>query len=179
MKYAQVIQSAVGATAWVPVDPSQNAFGVGFNIDLDSAASGITYTIQHTFDDVGHKVNATISRSGTTVTVTVPEGHGLNTGDSAVILNANQVTGASGLDGTYDVTVSSTTVFTYTSGTSGTVGTFTGIEIVPLRVQPHSSIVGAATSTDGNYAFPIRAMRLNMTARTAGSATLTVWQGRK
>ena len=42
----------------------------------------------------------------------------------------------------------------------------------------HSTIVAQTTNKDGNYAFPIRAIRLNVTAGT-GSVTLTVLQGRK
>ena len=42
----------------------------------------------------------------------------------------------------------------------------------------HSLVTGKTSNQDGNYAFPIRAMRLNVTAGT-GSVTLTVLQGRK
>lgn len=34
-----------------------------------------------------------------------------------------------------------------------------------------------AANEDGNYAFPVRAIRLNVTAWTAGTATLTIIQG--
>lgn len=40
----------------------------------------------------------------------------------------------------------------------------------------HSSVSGTADK-DGNYAFPVRAVRLNVTAWTSGSAKLTVLQG--
>lgn len=43
----------------------------------------------------------------------------------------------------------------------------------------HPVVVGQTASKDGNYAFPIRGIRLNVTAYTSGSATLTVLQGRK
>lgn len=42
----------------------------------------------------------------------------------------------------------------------------------------HSVLVGQSSNKDGNYAFPIRAVRINITAGT-GSVTLTVLQGRK
>ena len=178
MRPQSVSVSSATTSAWVPLDRAQAAFGVGFNVDLDSAASGITFKIEHTFDGLGRIKIATIARSSTTVTVTTGAAHGLNTGDSVIVLNANQLTGAS--DGQYTITVSSTTVFTYTSGTSGTVATSPlAVELVSLRVQPHSSITGNTASIDGNYAFPITAMRLNVTAWVAGTATLTVNQGRK
>lgn len=43
----------------------------------------------------------------------------------------------------------------------------------------HPIVTGKTANSDGNYAFNIRAMRLNVTAYTSGSATLTVLQGRK
>lgn len=42
----------------------------------------------------------------------------------------------------------------------------------------HGTVTGKTANQDGNYAFPIRAIRINITAGT-GSVTLTVLQGRK
>jgi hypothetical protein len=44
---------------------------------------------------------------------------------------------------------------------------------------PNTSVSAETTSVDGNYAFPVRAIRLNVTAYTSGAATLTVLQGRE
>ena len=41
----------------------------------------------------------------------------------------------------------------------------------------HSSVSGKSTNADGNYAFPVRAIRLTVTSYTSGSVTLTVLQG--
>lgn len=43
----------------------------------------------------------------------------------------------------------------------------------------HSSLTGKTANADGNYAFPIRAIRLTCTAYTNGGGTLTIIQGRK
>ena len=40
----------------------------------------------------------------------------------------------------------------------------------------HSTLVAQTTNKDGNYAFPVRAIRINNTAGT-GSTTLTILQG--
>jgi hypothetical protein len=40
----------------------------------------------------------------------------------------------------------------------------------------HSTITGKTTNADGNYAFPVRAVRLNVTAYTSGSVTMTLLQ---
>lgn len=42
----------------------------------------------------------------------------------------------------------------------------------------HSTVTSKTTDQDGNYAFPIRAIRLNVSAGT-GSVTITILQGRK
>lgn len=42
----------------------------------------------------------------------------------------------------------------------------------------HSSVTGKTANQDGNYAFPIKAIRLNVTAGT-GTVTITILQGRK
>jgi hypothetical protein len=41
----------------------------------------------------------------------------------------------------------------------------------------HPYVTGQTANKDGNYAFPIRAMRLNVTAYTSGSVTLTALMG--
>ena len=41
----------------------------------------------------------------------------------------------------------------------------------------HSTVAAQTTSKDGNYAFPVRAVRINVTAFTSGSVTLTLLQG--
>ena len=38
----------------------------------------------------------------------------------------------------------------------------------------HTTLTAKTTSSDGNYAFPVTAIRLNVTAYTNGSATMTV-----
>src|SRR5690349_1869002 len=40
----------------------------------------------------------------------------------------------------------------------------------------HPDVTGKTVNTDGNYAFPVRAIRLNVTAFTSGSAVLTLIQ---
>lgn len=179
MHTTSVSVSSATTSAWVPLDRAQAAFGVGFNVDLDSVASGITFRVEHTFDDTERTVQGSLSRTLFAVTA-VFQNHNLNVGDSVTILNGDSLANATGLSGTFNVaTVVDANTFTYTSPVTGTVGITTGIMARLLRVQPHSSITSNSTSVDGNYAFPITAMRLNVTAWIAGKATLTVVQGRK
>lgn len=41
----------------------------------------------------------------------------------------------------------------------------------------NATLAAATTNQSGNYAFPVRAVRLNVTAWTSGTATMTVIQG--
>lgn len=47
--------------------------------------------------------------------------------------------------------------------------------VTPIAFS-HSTIAGKTVNADGNYAFPVRAVRLNVTAYTSGSATMTLLQ---
>jgi hypothetical protein len=42
---------------------------------------------------------------------------------------------------------------------------------------PNATVAAAVASANGNYAFPVTAIRLNVTAYTSGQAVLTVLQG--
>jgi len=42
---------------------------------------------------------------------------------------------------------------------------------------PNAIVVGKTTNADGNYAYPVRAIRLNVTSYTSGTVTATLLQG--
>jgi hypothetical protein len=57
----------------------------------------------------------------------------------------------------------------------------TSDDVFDLSTPPvwlnHSTLVAQTASANGNYAFPIKAVRLNVTIWAAGTATLTLLQG--
>jgi hypothetical protein len=148
--------------------------------------------VQHTFDDFGpdnfHPVVAT--RTGTTVTVTdlgpsiggTTVGHGLITGD-AVQISGSATTGVAGaplglLDGYQSsITYATSTTYTYTTTASGAVTDIGTTLAANFRVFPHAVLTSQSTSQDGNYAFPVTGIRLNISAYTSGYACLRVIQG--
>lgn len=183
MRPATVSMSAAGFSPWVIVDYLAIAFGIGFGCSVSSGAS-LTYTVQHTFDDPGpgspgttpttgfHYPTGSIVQAGTTITVT-DANHGLSVGDFVQLQGCGF-----GLDGPYNVaSVTSTSVYTLTSGVSQNVTASTAGFVNGMRVYNHPVVVGATARQDGNYAYPIRAMRLNVTAYTSGSVSMTVLQG--
>jgi len=64
---------------------------------------------------------STAARAATLATITTAAAHYLNTGDTVTIALTSGPTGYAALNGTYSITVTSTTQFTYTTTTSGTV----------------------------------------------------------
>ena len=91
------------ASSWIPLDIKKTPFNVGLGIVL-SIGADLTYTVEHTFDDV----------QDSTVTPTAFSNAGL---------------------------------------------------------------IDRVSNDDGNYAFPVQAVRLNVTDYTSGDATLTIIQG--
>ena len=102
---ARPVRLTVGSqTASVPIvlDVNQDPFNVGIGVVLSAGAS-LTYTVQHTFDDV------------------------------------------------FASTFSPATATWFSN----------------------STLVTKTASSDGNYAYPVTAIRLNVTAWTSGTATIT------
>lgn len=97
--------SAVGVSAPIPLDVNQAPFSVGVGVVLANTPN-LTYTVQHTFDDVFAS----------------------------------------------DFDPSTATWF------------------------PNASLTDKTSSSDGNYSYPVRAVRLNVTLYTAGTATMTIIQ---
>ena len=97
-----VSKTGTGTSAWIPVDNYQSPFNVGLGAVVNGT---VTYTIEHTFDDV------------------------------------------------FDTSVTPTAF-------------------------AHSTLAAQTTNKDGNYAFPIRAIRINNTLGS-GTTTLTILQGKR
>jgi hypothetical protein len=105
MRPIRVTVGSQTTSATIPLDTYQDPFNVGLAVVLSSGAS-LTYTVQHTFDDVFAK----------------------------------------------DYVPENATWFS------------------------HASLVSKTASSDGNYAYPVTATRLNITLWVSGTATMTVVQ---
>lgn len=173
MRITSVTQGAAGATAWQPLNPKCDNFQVGFGVTLTGTVN-LTYKVQHTFDDPGENLPVYITRSTTTATLTLTD-HGLATTDTITVSGAGAP-----LDGTYAVAgVTDANVITYTVDNSGVSVSNAGATVSRMRVFDHPTVTSKTTLQDGNYAFPISAMRLNVTSYTSGKATLTIIQSGK
>jgi hypothetical protein len=101
----RVTVSSASSSAVIPLSLNADPFNVGFGCSV-SAGGTLTYTVQHTFDDV------------------------------------------------YSPSFNASTATWYSNAT----------------------VVSQTTSRDGNYAFPVTAVRITVTAYTSGSVTFTVIQ---
>lgn len=174
MRTTTISQSAIGVSPWIQVNYRQSPFSASVAVDLDSVASLITYTVEHTFDDFGaFQQVASIVRVGTTATVTYNTPHDLNTGDAIII----KMSSVPGLDGQFTVTVVTPTLLTFTSPISGSATAESGAQVTNLRVFPKANMSAKTTSAEDTYIAPVTGIRLNVTALSAGKATLIVNQG--
>lgn len=173
MRTTSVTQSAAGFSPWVPLNTKQTPFNVSLATTVASGST-LTYSVQHTFDDVQNAQSCSIARSGTTATLTLPN-HGLSsTSDSITVIGAGAP-----FDGTYaPASITNANVFTYTVANSGATASANGAKVVIMRVFDHETIIAKTANDDGNYMFPAYATRLNVTAYTSGNVTLTVNQGK-
>lgn len=179
MRPARVVVGSQTFSAWVPINQIQNAFQIGLGCAISSGASA-TYKVQHTFDEPGPEGLHPISISRVTTTATVVDvgvdglGHGLSVSDNVLI----QETGSTNLDGSYAVaSIVSATSYTYTVANSGATADQGNAKAHNFRVYDHAIITGQTGRIDGNYAFPIQAVRLNVTTWASGKVELTVLQG--
>jgi len=167
--------AGLGISTWVPIDSLKNPMSVGLGLYFSNGAVA-TAKVQHTFDtysDSAKRTNISISRSTTTATVT-DTGHGLSVGDSALINNS----GSSVLDG-YQTVVSviDANNYTYTCANSGPAASVLGVCSWNFRVFDHSTLTGKSARADGNYAYNVSMVRLNVTAFTSGVVYLDILQG--
>lgn len=105
MRPITVTVPSQSASSVIPMDTYQDPFNVGIAVTLSAGAS-LTYTVQHTFDDV------------------------------------------------------------FAPGFNPATATW----------YNHATLVTKTTSSDGNYAFPVTGIRLNVSIYSSGSATMTVVQ---
>lgn len=156
---------------------------------LDSAMYGdqainATAQVDATMSDLDNQIQVTVSRSGSTVTVTFPSNHFLGGTADYIYIRG---TGNSGLDGLYlCASVSSTTVVTYTSGSSGTIAS-TPAYATPIKTHKAFIATGAVSATTpasptisasilNPVNLPYTGLILTCTVYTAGTIILDLLQ---
>lgn len=191
--------NAAGYSPWILIDYTEAWFGVGVYVVL-SEDGNLTYTVQYSADfdviqpGLGGTRKVTISRTGTTATVTdlgpYGLGHGLTTGDSVIIKGSGsstldsitQIAGQGGAFNSGDIGLNiastpSPTTYTYTVANSGPTADNGNAYVSRFRVFPHGTLAALTARGAGTINYPVRAVRLYVSAYTAGYADMTVLQG--
>lgn len=170
---------ALGFSAPIPISYQENTFAVGL-AGIPSSNANLTWGVQHTFGDTGPDGEAEIQASQALTVLTITDnrlqsgiqGHGLSVADSVVLRGISGVA-----DGSYQVaTVVSQTSYTVTALSSQTLTAVQGFA-KNFRWFNHVSLVTQTGRLDGNYAFPVRAVRLNVSVYVAGYVDLMILQG--
>ncbi len=174
MRTTRITQSALGATAWVPVDPTISPFSLDINCVCSSNISA-TYQVQYTTDDFMRFIPVVVTRATTVATLKLTN-HGLTTSDTIIVQN----TGDSNLDGTFAVaSVVDQNTITYTVANTGKTLSENTAQAAVVHVTVHATITGKTATFEGSQATPITAIRLNVTVFAAGYITMILNQGRK
>ncbi len=165
----QTLSSATRG-AWIPL----NYFVTPFNVSIGCVCSSninATYAVEYAHDSPLSSVACSITRSTTVATLALVN-HGLTTSDSIIVAGS----GDANLDGTYQVaSVPDQNSITYTVvNTGATVALAAQVSV--MRVFTHATITAKTANVDGNIAFPVGAVRLRITAYTAGYVTMLVTQ---
>ncbi len=172
MRPIRVRLSAAGTTPWIQLDRNVAAFSVGIRVVLSSGAS-MTYSVQHTFDDIHNMVPVSVTRSGTAATLKYTN-HGLSVGDSVVVISA----GTTNLEGTFPVaSVVDANNVTYTVSNTGPTTDGGNTLASLLRVSENIILTGVTTSGDTNYSAPVEAVRLKISTYVSGFADILILQG--
>ena len=165
----KVTVSSATSSPWVPLNILATPFNVAVGC-VCSSNKNFTYAVEYSHDSPNLPVACYISASTTTATLTLTN-HGLTTSDSIIVSG----TGNANVDGTFQVaSVTNQNVITYTI--TSTTANFTSAKVSPMRVFVHSTITAKTANSDGNFAFPIQAVRLTVTPWTAGYVTMIVTQ---
>lgn len=178
-----VVLAAVGTSIVVPLSYLSNGIAIAVAGLLSSDNSGITYSIQHTMDDMTDDAcrSVLISRTTTTATVTDPL-HGMVSGDTVIIDNS----GDANLDSPVDaqkrpfpiqVTVTDVNTYTYTVANTGAAASKPTVRAKRQRWFSLTALTGATTRIYQAFTGqPITGLRLIITARTAGSVEMLIIQ---
>lgn len=167
--------TAAGASAWIPLNFEQRSYAASVAVNVLSGT--LTYKVQYGMYDPSRNQEdvKSITRSGTTATLTWFDARAAKVGDSLAVTGAGAP-----LDGTYDIaSVSSSTVVTYTVANSGaTANLYPGPRAQWILTFDDATLVSKSASAAGAVPYVADAVRLVITAYTSGGAQMIVNQGR-
>lgn len=180
MRQQSVTLSAAGSSNWLWLDSRRlTEQEVSFIVSLDFGAV-LTYDVEITRDRNSNDrwENIVVVGGGGGNAFVTHTDHGLKTGDNITTFDNAYVNHSpdSTLETTADITVTGVSAYNYPF--SGGASSLSKIRVITFRVEDVPGFVGNTTEDSGNLSDvgPVSGIRLNITAYTSGSATLTVLQ---
>lgn len=175
------ISGAPGISPWIPLDYLARTFNVGLFASLsEDASAAATYSVEMTPDNpnAGKSVRnpvVSLTRTTTTATLSFANAHDLVANDALKVYNS----GDPNLDGDQTVvSAPSPTSITYTVANTGATAGSPYTEAIGLRVFGVATAMTAATTRQSaSLQTPVWAVRLHVTALTAGDIILEIVQG--
>lgn len=175
MRPTTVRLSAAGFSPWIPVNRLQANFNVGIVVYLSSGAS-LTYSVQHTMDNLYDIQPCAITRS-TTVATLKQTNHGLSVADWIQVFSAGDANLNGSSSGNAVASVVDANNITYTVSNTGATADTGFSTVSKARVLDNLTLTGMTVRGDGNYVNPITAVRLKITSYSSGFADMNVIQG--
>lgn len=196
MRPVYVALNAIASSPWIPLDRQQDCFNVGIQVSLSEDASAITYSVQATCDPMGDEylIPCSIARAAGVATVTTLFQHGLNVGDAVIVTGSGSAAldsqpfvqsnllppfySNSGQATPWNVATAPTpTTFTYAVANSGPLADAGVTKLRIYRVAPVPNLSALSAKAFQPLIIPATALRLVVTALTAGFAQMGVIQG--
>lgn len=176
MNTQKLTLGALGVSPWAVMDSTKQSFLASVGCYLTPGAV-LTFSVQHTTDNPFLKLNpVSITRVTTVVTINLPN-HNATTGDTVIVGGANVLTGDV-FDGQFPIaSVVDANNFTYTVVDAGSLAAKADSAVTILRVRNHPTVTGATAGADATYNYPVRAIRVAITAYTSGQLVANVNQG--
>lgn len=175
------ITGAPGISPWIPLEDLARTFNVGLFASLsEDASAAATYSIEYTPDNPNQgKLTRnnllSLTRAAAVATVVFANPHFLVAGDALKVYNS----GDPNLDGDQTaVSTPSPNSVTYAVGNTGALVGTPYTEAIALRVFAlPAALTAATTRQSAALTTPCMAVRLHVTALTAGTITLEIVQG--
>jgi hypothetical protein len=177
--------SAAGDSTWIVPHPLPISTQIGLALTFTSNAN-LTANVQYTYDDTMQTPRlVTLARAATVLTIT-DNNHGLNVGDAIQLSNPaadpNNIWDGGGPGGTpYNIaTIVDQNNYTVTVANSGSAAGGGAVRSFRLFLHPTLKAISGVPPVriDGSLGWPLGAIRLNVSAYTAGSVTLTVQEAK-
>jgi hypothetical protein len=169
MRIVTIRGTAAGPTPWIVVDRYVSGYILGIGVKLSSNGN-LTYGVEYTLDNLLQEERPLgITRVAGTATVNKIN-HGMSAADYVHVMSAGAP-----FDGEFPIlAVTDQNNFTYTVANSGPLAAPFYTTMTTARIFAYAGFAASTTSKAIVDFTPVVAVRLNVSAFTAGYADLTV-----